>query len=149
MRFIGSKVNLLGEIQKIVTSNCANAQSFCDIFSGTSNVARFFKRDYAIISNDILHFSFVLQKATIENNRIPLFKNLKKIKIKDPLLFFNNSNPSIKDLKYEPFIFNNYTPNHNHERSYFSKENSLKITNTLKCSCKMAIINTLPNERIY
>jgi len=127
MRFIGSKVNLLEDIKKIVEDNCSNAISFCDIFSGTVSVARFFKKDFSIISNDLLHFSFVLQKATIENNKTPKFSNLKKNGIGDPIKFLNEANPKVKNLKSEPFIFNNYTPNHNHDRSYFSKENALKI----------------------
>ncbi len=127
MRFIGSKVNLLEDIKKIVEDNCSNAISFCDIFSGTASVARFFKKDFSIISNDLLHFSFVLQKATIENNKIPNFSNLKINGIDDPIKFLNKANPKVKKLKSEPFIFNNYTPNHNHDRSYFSKENALKI----------------------
>jgi len=127
MRFIGSKVKLLENIKKIIKENCLNATSFCDIFSGTASVARFFKKDFSIISNDLLHFSFVLQKATIENNKIPKFIKLKIQNINDPIEFLNQFKPKIEDLKSEPFIYNNYTPNHNHDRSYFSKENALKI----------------------
>lgn len=127
MRFIGSKINLLEDIKKIVQDDCINAHSFCDIFSGTSSVARFFKKDFAIISNDLLHFSFVLQKATIENNEVPTFNKLKDIGINDPLNFFNESTPKVGELKSDPFIFNNYTPNHHHDRSYLSNENALKI----------------------
>lgn len=127
MRFIGSKVNLLKDIKNIIQNNCINSVSFCDIFSGTTSVARFFKKDFAIISNDILHFSFVLQKATIENNNTLSFHKLQKIGLLNPLQFFNETTPKIEELNSEPFIFNNYTPNHNHERSYFSKHNALKI----------------------
>lgn len=127
MRFIGSKINLLEDIKEMVKENCPSATSFCDIFSGTTSVARFFKKDFSIISNDLLHFSFILQKATIENNKTPEFNNLKKDNIDAPIKFFNEFKPEIEDLKSEPFIFNNYTPNHNHDRSYFSKENALKI----------------------
>ncbi len=127
MRFIGSKINLLNEIQKVIQDNCVNVKSFCDIFSGTSIVARFFKKDFEIISNDLLHFSFILQKATIENNNEPAFKNLNRVGIKNPLDFFNRSTPKLIDLNSEPFIFNNYAPNNTHDTSYFSKENALKI----------------------
>jgi adenine-specific DNA-methyltransferase len=127
MRFIGSKTNLLEEIEGIIKIKCTDAISFCDMFSGTASVARFFKKEFQIISNDLLHFSFVLQKSTIENNKIPCFSNLKKHNIEDPLKFLNEYDPKIEDLKSEPFIFNNYTPNHNHDRSYFSRENALKI----------------------
>lgn len=127
MRFIGSKINLLKDIKKIVEENCKNSKSFCDIFSGTTSVARFFKNDFKIISNDILHFSYVLQKATIENNKIPIFGKLKKININDPLDYFNNADPILRDLENEAFVANNFTPNHLHDRSYLSEKNSLKI----------------------
>ena len=60
MRYIGSKVLLLEQIEKIVKEKVVNANSFCDIFSGTSTVARYFKKDYKILSNDLLYFSYVL-----------------------------------------------------------------------------------------
>jgi adenine-specific DNA-methyltransferase len=127
MRFIGSKVNLLNDIEEIVDNNCLNVNSFCDIFSGTSTVARHFKKKFSIISNDILHFSYILQKATIENNRSPKFKKLKKKGIDEPLSYLNEVTPKIDELKNIPFFYNNYTPNHNHKRSYFSQENAIKI----------------------
>ncbi len=127
MRFIGSKKNLLNEIQLLVESDCVNSESFCDIFSGTSVVARFFKNKYKIFSNDLLHFSYVIQKATIENNNVPLFRNLNKIGIKNPLEFFNTYEVKISDLKSDPFILNNYSLKGDNKRSYLTKENSLKI----------------------
>jgi adenine-specific DNA-methyltransferase len=127
MRFIGSKENLKNEIKEIAKKNTKNVKSLCDIFSGTTSVARFFKKDYSIISNDLLHFSFVLQKATLENNKIPRFSKLKKTNVDNPIKFLNEFSPKLKDLKSEPFIFNNYTPNHDHKRTYFTEGNALKI----------------------
>ena len=85
MRFIGNKTNLLNDIQKVIKENCDGSEKvFCDLFSGTSSVARFFKNEYKIISNDMLYFSYVLQKATIQNNQIPEFKKVKiALNIKD------------------------------------------------------------------
>lgn len=127
MRYIGSKILLLEEIQKIIQDNVKNAESFCDIFSGTSVVARFFKKEYQVLSNDLLHFSYVLQKATIENNSYPEFNLLKKLIKKDPFDYFSEIKISEKDVKQNPFIYLNYSPAHNSERQYFSEENSLKI----------------------
>ena len=75
MRFIGSKILLLEEIEKVLFSNIKSDEdlSFCDMFSGTASVARYFKKDFKILSNDLLYFSYILQKATIENNNIPKF----------------------------------------------------------------------------
>ena len=76
MRFIGNKTNLLNDIQKVIKENCDGSEKvFCDLFSGTSSVARFFKNEYKIISNDMLYFSYVLQKAQF---RIIRFRSLKK-----------------------------------------------------------------------
>lgn len=127
MRFIGSKALLLEEIKKVIQSNIKKrASSFCDIFSGTASVARFFKKDYQIISNDLLYFSYVIQKAVIENNKTPKFLNLKKIGI-EPFQYFNNIN--VKEIRpnNDFFIYKNYSPNKKSERSYLSNENALRI----------------------
>ena len=87
MRYIGCKTNLLSEIDSFLDANIRTVQkSFCDIFSGTTAVARYFKNRYKIISNDILYFSYVMQKAYIENNKMPLFKNLKSA-VGNPFLY--------------------------------------------------------------
>ena len=127
MRFIGCKTLLLDRIEKIIDENIENANSFCDIFSGTSTVARYFKNKYEIYSNDLLYFSYVLQKATIENNRIPEFNGLKKIGINDPIDYFNNLEMNeMEKLKQEDrFMQNTYAPTGN--RMYFTDENALRI----------------------
>ena len=57
MRFIGNKTQLLENIKEVVDKHAAGANSFCDIFSGTASVARFFKQWYEVYSNDLLYFS--------------------------------------------------------------------------------------------
>ena len=50
MRFIGNKTNLLNDISKVIKDNCDGTEKvFCDIFSGTASVSRFFKNKYTII----------------------------------------------------------------------------------------------------
>ena len=79
MRFIGCKTNLLPEINNVIQENCDSTERvFCDLFSGTGTVSRFFKPKYQIISNDIMYFSHILTAATIENNQIPAFRRLKE-----------------------------------------------------------------------
>ena len=42
---------------------------FCDIFSGTGVVGKYFKKKgYSVISNDIQYYSYVTAKHFIENN---------------------------------------------------------------------------------
>lgn len=128
MRYIGSKNSLLEHIKQVIVENIHEpTEIFCDIFSGTGSVARFFKQNYTIFSNDLLHFSYELQFATIENNKQPQFENLKNTGINDPLTFLNNKDIKLDDLLEIPFIFNNYSPNKENPRQYFTNDNALKI----------------------
>ncbi len=90
MRFIGSKTLLLDHIRAVAEEKAPDARSFCDIFSGTAAVARYFKQWYEVYSNDLLYFSYVLRRATIENDSIPEFDRLKEeLGITDPVEYFN------------------------------------------------------------
>ena len=127
MRYIGNKTNLLKNINQVIKDNCdGNEKVFCDLFSGTSSVARFFKNRFKIISNDILYFSYVIQKATIENNKVPSFKKIKnKLNTENILDYLETT--SIKNKKYNKFIHDNYSPNDTCERMYLTSENAKRI----------------------
>ena len=128
MRFIGSKILLLENIKQVIDEKAPNAHSFCDIFSGTACVARYFKQWYEVYSNDLLYFSYVLQKGTIENDEQPSFKKLfSKIGTDKPLEYLNNIPTSImEDLDISKRFFqNNYSPNGG--RMYVTDENALRI----------------------
>ena len=74
MRYIGNKENILDKIYSILTENGVEGDSFFDFISGTTSVARYYKKlGYRVFSSDFLYLSFCLQKAYIENNREPLF----------------------------------------------------------------------------
>lgn len=118
MRFIGSKKSLLKEIESILPTYI-KGQTFCDIFSGTACVARYFKQKYKIISNDLLYFSYVLQKAYLCNNERPAFMGLEL----NPLEFLNNNMKNLNNA----FFYENYSPNKHSERMFFTNENALKI----------------------
>ncbi len=123
MRYIGSKKLLLADIERVIDENVKNAESFCDIFSGTACVGNYFKKKYRIISNDLLYFSYCIQKALIENNAVPQFKKLGF----NPVEYFNNLSET--ELSYLPqdkrFCVNNYSPVGN--RMYLKEDNALKI----------------------
>ena len=127
MRFIGNKTNLLNDIAQVIKENCDGTEKvFCDIFSGTASVARFFKNRYKIISNDLLYFSYVLQKGTIENNEIPSFKKLEdRLNIHDVFDYLEKI--EIKQEKFDKFIYENYSPNKKCERMYLTSEKALRI----------------------
>lgn len=125
MRFIGSKTLLLGSIKDAIAENVKKAKVFCDIFSGTSVVANFFKKDYEIVSNDLLYFSYVIQKATIENNKEPKFRKLRAVD--NPIDYLNNiTHIELEKLpEKKRFFQNNYSPIG--KRMYLTEENALRI----------------------
>lgn len=138
MRFIGSKLQLLEDINNFIEENIPvhKGMIFCDLFSGSGAVARYFKENYEIISNDMMHFSYILQSSTIELKKIPNFTNLKKYlsldSLKDIFKYFEETDTSLLIEKFKIkndklFIYNNYTPNSQKNRMYLSKENGKRI----------------------
>lgn len=123
MRYIGSKANLLKNIENCISTNIHTRQkSFCDIFSGTGVVARYFKPHYEIISNDALFFSYIIQKSLVENNSAPKFDKL-KVSVKNPFDYLENA--SFPDAN--KFIEENYSPSGKAGRMYFTSENARRI----------------------
>ena len=110
---------------------------FCDFFSGTSNVGRYFKeKGFTVISSDLLYFSYVLQKAYIANNQEPYFKKL--LATLDVQSFSLFSSPFDLVRTYlngidgiEGFIYKNYTEEgtvgNQYSRKYFIAKNGKKI----------------------
>lgn len=128
MRFIGSKVRLLNNIHEVIEQKAPGAKTFCDVFSGTAAVGRHFKQWYEVYSNDLLYFSYCLQKATIENDSIPEFLGL--IEVLDginPIEYLNHM-PIDKMEKLEKerrFFQNSYSPKGG--RMYLTDQNALRI----------------------
>lgn len=126
MRFIGSKAALLDHIQFVIDENTTGQERvFCDLFSGTAAVAKHFKQKYQVISNDFLHFSYVLQRATVENNHQPRFEKLKAAGIRDPFAFLEETPCSQPAEDY--FISRNYAPYEGCDRMYISPQNAMRI----------------------
>lgn len=128
MRFIGCKTLLLDNIKAVVDEKAPGAKTFCDVFSGTATVARYFKQWYEVYSNDFLYFSYVLQRGTVENDSVPGFAALKAQKgISDPIDYFNGL--SVEDMRILPeerrFFQNTYAPAGG--RMYINDENALRI----------------------
>lgn len=128
MRFIGCKTNLLDNIKEVIDRHVTGAESFCDIFSGTTSVARYFKQWYEVYSNDLLYFSYCLQKGTIEAAAKPTFDKLREqVGISDPLIYFNTMRiDDMKSLPNEKRCFqNSYAPIGG--RMYVTDTNALRI----------------------
>jgi adenine-specific DNA-methyltransferase len=136
MRYYGCKEKLLDFISSAVAETGINNGSiFCDLFSGTTAVARHFKqKGFTVYANDFLRFSYCLARAYIQNNKYPQFKGLKSIvpgldcaedAIKTVVAYLNN----IKPIKR--FIYDNYCPggtkNLDSKRMYFTDVNGQRI----------------------
>ena len=126
MRYIGSKLNLLSQLDAVISERQPNGGIFCDIFSGTGVVGRYFKNRFPVISNDILYFSHVIQYAGIQLNRVPSFNKL-ETEIGDPFRYLNNINGKKFDFKADPFTAMNYSYFGTDKRMYFTEINALHI----------------------
>ena len=130
MRYIGNKINLLEFIEKPLIEKNITGTKFCDIFAGTANVGKHFKKKgYSIVSNDNMMYSYVFQKTYIENNSTPNFSGLNKI-IKDvnvdTVFAYLNKLKGQKGFIYKNFCIEG-SKNSKHERNYFTEENASKI----------------------
>ena len=126
MKYIGNKARLLGFIEdSLISAGVPFEGTFCDMFAGTSNVGFHFKKHgMKIISNDIMTYSYHLQKSMLETNETPKFTQLKKS------LSLNTSS-SVLDLlntisNTEPkkgYFFENFSPSGPSKRQFFTDEN--------------------------
>jgi len=136
MRYYGGKSKLLNFLSAVVSKTGINHGSiFCDLFSGTTSVARHFKeKGYTVYANDFLELSYSLARAYIQKNDYPSFCGLRN--------FIPNMNRSHKNIhsiieflnRLKPakgFIYRNYCPggtkNLDFPRMYFTDENAMKI----------------------
>lgn len=126
MRYIGGKSLMINNINEVINKNTVDVNTIADIFSGSGVVATNFKnQNYSVITNDILYFSYVLNRGTICLNKTPKFLNLN---IKNPISYLNNL--SITDTIFsleDCFIYKNYSPNISCQRMYFQNFNAIKI----------------------
>lgn len=158
MRYIGNKENLLDKIHQVMQSKNIQGNSFFDFFAGTTSVSRFFKKlDYKIYSSDLMYFSFVLQKAYIENNQELNFeKLLNKIKFQSSTLFSTPLQIIVEYLNQIEsivgFISKNYTPFGTSEleipRMYYSDENG-QIIDAIRQKIEIWKTEELINENEY
>ncbi|MCL2248863.1 MAG: DNA adenine methylase [Oscillospiraceae bacterium] len=128
MRFIGCKTLLLEDIKNIIERKAPNSRTFCDIFSGTATVARYFKKIFEVTSNDLLYFSYCLQRGTIENDTLPQFARLSSaIGNIDPIKYFNELPiETLETLSQDKRFFqNNYAPTGG--RMYITDINALRF----------------------
>ena len=159
MRYIGNKENILDKIYSILTENGVEGDSFFDFFSGTTSVARYYKKlGYRVFSSDFLYLTFCLQKAYIENNREPLFERLLPTLLSVRCASFFAS-PLEQVVAYlntispvKGFIYKNYTPEGtaalDRPRMYFSSENG-KVIDAIRIQIEKWKIEDLITDSEY
>ena len=140
MNYIGSKLKLSSWIEeevKNIVGEDLSEKVFCDIFAGTGIIGRTFKKDVKkVISNDLEHYSYVLNKNYIENHEA--------IEDKEKYIDKLNALPLIED----GFIYQNYCMGSGSERQYFSDENGKKI-DTIRTKIREWKENHTINDSAY
>ncbi len=102
MRYIGNKENIIDKIYQILVANGVVGESFFDFFSGTTNVARFYKSlGYTVYTSDLMFLSYCLQKAYIENNEEPKFEKLIPNILQSKTKSILNGSRAIMNMLYE------------------------------------------------
>lgn len=135
MRYYGGKQKLLEFINEGVEKTGVNSGAiFCDLFSGTTIVSKFFKKKgYTVYANDFLEFSYSLSRSYIQTNRTPPFKGLfNTIAFTDNEKRINQIIEHLNDLDPKKgFIYQNYCPSgtkdSEYQRMYFTDINGMKI----------------------
>lgn len=123
MRYLGSKIKLLSSIEKVIKQNNIQGEIFADIFAGTGCVGDYFKNKYKIISNDFLYYSYIMNCAKLQNEKMPKFQKFRTI-VNDKNIFL-----WLNSLEFEPddtyFFYYNYSPVGG--RMFFTENNAIKI----------------------
>ncbi len=124
MRYIGGKSLMLNCILDVIQNNTEGVRVVTDMFSGTGVVSQLLKsRGYAVNSNDILYFSYVLNKGVLELNE-PISQGTRE-------LIGHLNNLSVENSPWfnldSAFIFQNYSPHDDCSRMYFQCDNAIKI----------------------
>lgn len=125
MRFIGSKKNLLKNIDNVLKKYLDGSEkTLVDLFGGSNVVGEYFSNRYKIISNDIMYFSYVMARGSLGLSRIPEFLKLKKKGIGNPIDYFNTKELISYDGGY---VTKNLSPAGNDNRMYFTIDNAKRI----------------------
>ena len=146
MRYIGGKSKLNDFILNTIKTINPKTKSIIDAFSGSGSVANYMKKNgYNVCCNDLLYFSCVIARGTIQLNKIPKFK-----KIENPIKYLNelelkDTNIDVKDC----FIYQNYSPHENCNRMYFQPKNAIKIDIIRQTIEKWHIENKITDDEYY
>lgn len=128
-RYLGSKYRFLSHIYYSI-KEFEDARIFFDAMAGSAVVSVALKRRFNIISSDVMKFSYIIQKALVEQNYVPKFNF-------DPFPILNNLEG------YEGFVYKHYRD------IFFSAENAAKIDAIRKAIEDWKINNLISQEGYY
>jgi len=144
MRYLGSKIKILPQIEKVIDKYNINGKTFADLFAGTSCVGDYFKNRYEIISNDFMYYSYIISKAKLSFDKIPSFTKFKEINNCNIFEWLNNQEYKADDSY---FFYNNYTPIG--DRMFFTEENGKKIDGIRKEIEKLKNEDIITEDEYY
>ena len=130
MRYLGSKLKLLNEIEPFVLSkvNGNLNLSFLDLFAGTGSVAFWFKKHFKVITNDIMTYSYHLTNGEVCINSKPNFalicQEIGNLDVLDYLNQLTNNSVSFIELEYS---CSNEDLGKDNARCFFTQSNANKI----------------------
>jgi adenine-specific DNA-methyltransferase len=138
MRYLGNKESLLTFIDQVLEMHSAVSTPsrplcMCDPFTGTTSVARHLKRrEWRVVSGDIMTYSYAFQHAYIALNEAPPFAGVIGAGVLDPSITFNMPIQRViahlNNLRgVEGFCYWNYSPDGPEGRRYFTAANALRI----------------------
>lgn len=147
MRFIGSKKNLLKNIDNVLKKYLDGSEkTLVDLFGGSNVVGEYFSNRYKIISNDIMYFSYVMARGSLGLSRIPKFLKLKKKGIGNPIDYFNTKELISYDGGY---VTKNLSPAGNDNRMYFTIDNAKRIDYIRETIEKWRLDNLLSDDEYF
>lgn len=124
VNYIGSKHSLLDFLEAGILGPLGQERgTFLDLFAGTGAVGRRFKSlGFRVLANDIQHYAYCLNRATVQLNRPPRFTGLRDIvgrPASESVFRLLNDLPGC-----DGFIYRTYcSKSRKATRSYFSEEN--------------------------
>lgn len=130
MKYIGNKTRLLNFIeQSLLNEDIQLAGVFCDLFAGTGSVGHHFKRrNMQVLSNDLMTYSYILNRTIVGLNRTPRFSALKEVLGLPPSASIQQLLDAISRFGgTRGYFYENFAPSGSFSRQFFTDENASVI----------------------
>ncbi|MDH2999763.1 hypothetical protein A1D23_06610 [Chelonobacter oris] len=132
MRYIGSKLKLLSELEEYIVFKTKaqkdSEQSFLDIFAGTASVALSMKKYFRVLTNDLMTYSFHLAQGQVSVNTPPNFSSIQaELNGIDVLDYLNRISSDFTRFITAEYSCTDEQLGQPSARSFFTRSNALKI----------------------